>query len=153
MRTYAVNGCPEMNARELKIQRMIRRIRNSDVLFHENEAYADKACELLGRLKDRLNSYWAEYNRWRDARIKAAANKAARLQYEKKVILAKWRRQHRNSTEAERTKAFEDICGGRDRAGRLLEAFSGLSPGSGEKRALEEGFTPGEIAILVELQK
>lgn len=37
----------------MNVDRAIRRIRNSGVLFHENETYADKASRILGKLLDK----------------------------------------------------------------------------------------------------
>jgi len=54
IRKYDKKGNPIPTARELKIERLIRRIKNSGVLFDPDEIKADKAFVLLGKCRDRL---------------------------------------------------------------------------------------------------
>lgn len=56
------DGSPLQSAREKEIERLIRRIRNSGLLF--DDVKADKAFALLGRCKERLSSWYRASQNW-----------------------------------------------------------------------------------------
>ena len=51
-------GKPLQFSREIEIEKLIRRIRNSGLLFDPDEAKSDKAFNLLGRCKERLSDWY-----------------------------------------------------------------------------------------------
>ena len=57
-------GKPLQFSREKEIERLIRRIRNSGLLFDEDDAIADKAYNLLGRCQQRLHKWYEASHNW-----------------------------------------------------------------------------------------
>lgn len=147
-----MNDAPQMTARELEIQRVRRRLRNSGILFHEDETIANKARKLLDRCTARLSSFFERHNKWYDARVKRQNELARQAKIKSARIFKEWLDEFGNADEQERHDSFEELCGGSDRAFRLMRLHEHGSEASFRKVAAAHGYNDAEINIFLELQ-